>query len=210
MVGTRSRAPATQGQPSDARERGVELDSDIEMTPAETPTEAPSAAMEGGGASTADETTSPSRPRRSSTRTSLERLARPARGGIGGSAGSGEGTQDHSSSPPATGARQRTSARTSLERLPLPPAPVTGATASASPLRRSTRGSAPGRAVAATATRRSNAELNALLGRDAAVREIEIHSHEESGPRPWLADVREVYQFCFTLGTSSTAMLPWL
>lgn len=115
--------------------------------------------------------------------TSLERLPRSAAAaptrGLRGAPGVGVQDKVANSRSSSRSANQtgRASTRTSLESLPPPPAPASPA-ATTPPTRRSGRGvdreqhgAGPGAGAepVPVATRRSNAEVNALLGLDAAV-----------------------------------------
>lgn len=111
---------------------------------------------------------SPLRRSNRSTKTSLERLPRP----ISSGGGSSDATNSKAFERPTlrSGSALRSSSRTSLEKLPLPqPAPA------ASPVpdgdRAGTRASARIKGIAGG---RTNAELNALLGLDAAVSRITV------------------------------------
>lgn len=106
---------------------------------------------------------SPLRRSNRSTKTSLERLPRP----IDSSGGGSDATHSKTYERPTlrSGTALRSSSRTSLEKLPLPqPAPASSPVPDGD--RCGTRASSRLKGIAGV---RTNAELNALLGLDAAV-----------------------------------------
>lgn len=111
---------------------------------------------------------SPLRRSNRSTKTSLERLPRPISSGGGGS----DATHSKTCERPLlrSGTALRSSTRTSLETLPLPqPGPASSPVPDGD--RSGTRSSSRLKGIAGA---RTNAELNALLGLDAAVSRITV------------------------------------
>ncbi len=170
MVGTRSRAPA------------ADVDGEHRNNPA---TGADEVAAEGAAAGAADNaaTSSGGRPRRASARFSIHGDSASGAGEGGGSSSLATAGSSRTRSSRGGSGQRALSGRTSLERLPQlhasspekPPrrsARSTAGTRSQTPAAKEEQASADEARRGRRSSTRASAELNALLGLDAAVRGI--------------------------------------